>query len=67
MKEDPDPLRRLARERGRAMGELGVRPDDVRWARAEADTIVSLTAPRPSWPLPAPVRRLLSRIIRAAR
>ena len=32
-----DPLRRLAQERGRILGELGVRPDDARWARAEAD------------------------------
>ena len=28
-----DPLRRLAQERGRLLGELGVRPEDLRWQR----------------------------------
>ena len=41
-----DPLRRLAQERGRILGELGVRPDDARWARAEAEMLASLLTPR---------------------
>ena len=40
---DPEDLRRLARESGRLLGELGVRPEDSRWIREHAETIVSLT------------------------
>ena len=35
-------LRALARESGRALGELGVRPDDHEWIREHAETIASL-------------------------
>ncbi len=42
-----DPLRRLAQERGRLLGELGVRPEDLRWQRLEAEAIASLSC-RPS-------------------
>lgn len=35
-------LRTLARESGRALGELGVRPDDQKWIREHAETIASL-------------------------
>jgi len=37
-----DPLLRLARESGRTLGELGVRPDDAGWIRAHAEAIESL-------------------------
>jgi len=38
-----DVLERLARESGRRLGELGVRPDDERWLKRHAETIASLT------------------------
>ena len=43
-----DPLIRLARESGRTLGELGVRPDDAGWIHAHAEAIESLE--RVSWP-----------------
>lgn len=43
MTADPEALRRLARESGRLLGELGVRPEDSRWIREHALTIASLT------------------------
>jgi len=65
---DLDPaLRVLARERGRLLGELGASPDDVRWARAEADAIASLVRPRLALRLPSPLARLLRRLRRAFR
>jgi hypothetical protein len=63
----PDPLRRLAVERGRLLGELGVLPADEAWARAEADAIASLVTPSVS---PRPIARLFAlvrRLRRAAR
>lgn len=42
MNTDPEPLRRLARESGRALGELGVRPDDRRWIALHAAAVASL-------------------------
>jgi hypothetical protein len=62
-----DPLRALARERGRLMGELGVVPQDAAWARAEADDIASLTRRDLRLRLPAPLARLLRRLARAVR
>ncbi len=62
-----DPLRELARERGRVMGELGLRPDDARWARSEAEAVASLTVARTRLRLPAPVSRVLRRLARALR
>ena len=64
-----DPLRRLARERGHTLAELGVRPGDERWARQEAETIAGMVTQRLSvrLSLPAPLRRLLRRLSRAAR
>ncbi|HTR02734.1 MAG TPA: hypothetical protein VMN82_06015 [Thermoanaerobaculia bacterium] len=64
MSGEDDPLRRLAHERGRLLGELGVRPDDARWARAEADAIASLTTPSLTLRLPAPLARLWRRLAR---
>ena len=57
-----DPLRRLARERGRTLGELGLQPSDAAWARSEADAIASLVTP--SLRLPAFVVRFVRRIAR---
>ncbi len=62
-----DPLRELARERGRTMGELGVLPQDAAWARAEAASIASLTVPALPLRLPAALSRLLRRLSLAAR
>ncbi len=63
----PDPLRRLAQERGRMLGEMGVRPEDENWARAEAEALASLTSVRISPRLPERLARLLRRLARAAR
>jgi hypothetical protein len=63
----PDPLRDLARERGRLLGELGVVPGDVAWARREADALASLVSPRIRLRLPEPVARLARRLSRALR
>jgi hypothetical protein len=62
-----DPLRRLAQERGRILGELGVRPDDARWAMAEADAIASLVVPAARVRLPGALERLLRRLRNALR
>jgi hypothetical protein len=35
-------LRQLARESGRGLAELGVRPGDERWIAEQAETIASL-------------------------
>jgi hypothetical protein len=62
-----DPLRILARERGRILGELGATPEDGRWARAEADAIASLVRPRFGVRLPPLLASLLRRLRRALR
>jgi hypothetical protein len=64
----PDPaLRLLAQERGRILGELGVTPEDGRWARTEADAIASLVRPRVGLRLPQGLASLLRRVRRALR
>jgi len=67
VRESPDSLRVLARERGRLLGELGVSPEDARWARAEADAIASLVRPRLSVRLPRALAALLRRLRRFSR
>ena len=67
MRESPDPLRVLARERGRLLGELGVSAEDARWARAEADAIASLVRPRLSVRLPRALATALRRLRRSLR
>lgn len=62
-----DPLRRLAQERGRILGELGVRPDDARWARAEAEMLASLLTASRRRRLPGALGRMLRRIGRRVR
>jgi hypothetical protein len=62
-----DPLRRLAQERGRILGELGVKPDDARWARMEGETLASLLVPGLSLRLPAALDRLRRRLARIVR
>lgn len=39
-------LRSLARESGRELADLGVRPQDEKWIREHADTIASLAGRR---------------------
>ena len=64
MTDSRDPLRRLAQERGRVLGELGVRPEDLRWLRLEAETLASLVVPALGLRLPAPVARFWRRVRR---
>jgi hypothetical protein len=40
-----DPVDRLAAERGRGLGEIGVAPADEKWIHEEARTIASLQSP----------------------
>lgn len=40
---DADPFVVLARETGRTLGELGVRPEDSAWIALHSETIASLT------------------------
>lgn len=67
MSADPEVLRRLARESGRHLGELGVRPDDFRWIREHAETIESLTRRTRSPGFLFYLRRLALRAARKAR
>jgi hypothetical protein len=53
-----DPLRALAQERGRLLAELGVRPEDARWAQMEADALASLVTPAMPIRMPAVVERV---------
>jgi hypothetical protein len=48
---DSEDLVRLARESGRHLGELGVRPEDARWIREHAETVASLAGRRRVSPL----------------
>jgi len=59
-----DPIRRLARERGRLLGELGVTPADARWAKEEAEVLASLSHPQLSARLPESLERLRRKILR---
>jgi hypothetical protein len=58
---DHDDLLLLARESGRLLAEIGVRGEDSRWIRRQAETIASLEVARPSR------RRLAGWIYRLAR
>ena len=61
-------LERLARESGRRLGELGVRPEDERWIREHAGTIVSLTqGGRSRGRFAGLLRRWARRALRAAK
>ncbi|HEY1250320.1 MAG TPA: hypothetical protein VGH97_03970 [Thermoanaerobaculia bacterium] len=62
-----DPLRRIAAERGRLLGELGVRPEDARWARLEADAIAGLVTPELPIRMPRALARWWHRLRRAGR
>jgi hypothetical protein len=59
-----DPLRRLAQERGRILGEMGVKPEDSRWTRAEGEALASLVTQAFPVRLPAPLLRLKRRLAR---
>jgi hypothetical protein len=60
-------LRSLARESGRALGELGVRPEDENWIREHADSLASLAARQPRRRLAGFFYRLARRAARMAR
>lgn len=60
-------LRSLARESGRTLGELGVRPEDEAWIHEHAATLASLASPRPSRRLAGLFYRLARRAARTAR
>jgi hypothetical protein len=64
---DREPLRALAQERGRLLAELGVRPEDTRWAQMEADALASLVRPAAPVRLPAALERLWRRLGRWVR
>lgn len=59
VRRDADPLRALAQERGRLLAELGVRPEDARWAQMEADALASLVEPALSIRMPDWATRLV--------
>jgi len=61
---DREPLRALAQERGRLLAELGVRPEDARWAQMEADALASLVTPAMQVRLPAALERAWRRFAR---
>jgi hypothetical protein len=67
MTADPDVLRRLARESGELLAELGVVPDDSRWLRRHAETIASLAGRGRRPGLRDYFRRLARRAVRTAR
>jgi hypothetical protein len=67
MSASEDAIRRLARERGRLLGELGVTPADARWAKEEADVLASLSHPQVSARLPGPILVLWRRLHRLLR
>ena len=64
MSDSTDPLRRVAVERGKILAELGVRPEDTRWTRLEAEAIAGLVTPQLPLRLPRRLRALLSRLRR---
>jgi hypothetical protein len=67
MTASEDPVRRLARERGRLLGELGVTPADERWAKQEAEVLASLSYPQLSARLPGALLVLWNRLRRLLR
>jgi hypothetical protein len=60
-------LRSLARESGRELADLGVRPQDEEWIREHADTIASLAGRRRRRRLAGFFYRLARRAARTAR
>lgn len=66
MNVDREELRRLARESGRLLAELGVRPDDSRWIRTHAEAMASLAGRRRATPLDY-IWRIARRAARRAR
>jgi hypothetical protein len=67
MTADQDVLERLARESGRLLGELGVRPEDENWIRIHAETIASLVSRRRRKLLPRVFYRFARKAARMAR
>jgi hypothetical protein len=62
-----DPLRALAQERGRLLAELGVRPEDSRWAQLEAEALASLVTPAFALRMPRGLERIWRRVRRSLR
>ena len=67
-------LRELSRESGRALAELGVRPEDEKWIAEHARTLASLAGGKPArrgnhglGPVGAFLYRLARRAARTAR
>ena len=60
-------LWRLGRETGRILGELGVRPEDHEWIRAQAEAIASLAGRKRRRGLPNLLYRLARSAARTAR
>ena len=67
MTADPDVLRRLARESGELLAELGVAPPDSHWIGEHAETIASLAGRRRRRGLRDYLWRLARRAARTAR
>jgi hypothetical protein len=64
---DQQVLRRLARETGRLLGELGVRPEDEKWILIHAETIARLGSERRRTRLPRILYWLARKAARMAR
>lgn len=60
-------LQRLARESGRLLGELGVRPEDREWIEKHAQTLASLRGGRDPRRWRGALYRLARRAARTAR
>ncbi len=60
-------LRQLARESGRVLGQLGLRPDDTKWIEEQAQTITSLAGGKRRSGLSNLLYRLARRAARTAR
>ena len=64
--EEPDPIVRLARETGRLLAEVGVRPEDSRWVLSHAETVARLLVPLRRRPRLAALAARLYRFARSA-
>ena len=67
MTADSEVLRRLARESGDLLAELGVQSADLRWIRTHAETMASLAGRGRRPGLRDYLRRLARRAARTAR
>jgi hypothetical protein len=63
----PDVLDALARESGRTLGEVGVRPEDTRWIATHAEAIASLAGVTPRRSIADRLESALRRIVKRLR